>query len=93
MLNNDELELSDELIERLCAREYHTPAGGDVECSINKHAFQKDAYCPLVARISQHALHRGSAPGGVCSQGGLLQLGLLRGVCHPPVCEQNDRQV
>ena len=33
----------------------------------NKNAFQWDAYCPLVARISQDAL----LPGGVPAQGGV----------------------
>ena len=42
-----------------------------------KIAFQYDAYCPLVARISQHVLRWGGACsrgclllGGACSQGG-----------------------
>ena len=41
-------------------------------CKINKNkiAFQQDAYRPLIARISQHALCMGvSGPWGVCSGG------------------------
>ena len=35
--------------------------------SSNKNAFQKDAYRPLVARISQHALLPGGVPAGGCT--------------------------
>ena len=43
----------------------------------NKNAFQQDAYRPLVARISQHALLRGGEPGlgGVPGQGVYLAQG------------------
>ena len=55
-----------------------------------KYALQWDAYRPLVARISQHALRGGSAPGGggvrgVCSRGVSAQCGclLLEGMSAP----------
>ena len=53
--------------------------------NFNKYVFQYDAYRPLVARISQHALCRGCLlPGGVCFWGGMSA---SRGcVCFPGVC-------
>ena len=48
----------------------------------NKNAFQWDAYHPLVARTSQHALRKGGSAIPACTEADT-----------PPPREQNERQV
>ena len=56
-----------------------------LEKTDDKNAFQEDAYCPLVARISQHALLPGGVPAqGAGLPGGVPALGVyLLGRCVP----------
>ena len=59
--------------------------GSCLENIYNKNAFQYDAYHPLVARISQHALLRGVyLPGGVPAQGVYLPGGGAPAQVSPP---------
>ena len=62
---------------------------------MNKNAFQLDAYHPLVARISPHALLRGGLlrGGGYAPGGGLLWGRGIPACLEADPSEQNQRQV